>query len=314
MSDQAPTPGRPTYPVLEIGGTHVTAAMVVPDADPFVDQVTRRPVEPDAPADRLLARFIEAGRGLDAPDRSAWGVALPGPFDYSRGIGRYRDVSKFDALNGVDVGAALRDGLASAGGRVAFINDANAFLLGEHVAGAARDHERVIGLTLGTGVGSAFVDGGRFVEDGPNVPPEGRVDLLTYAGAPLEEAFSRRAIQRRYGEATADRSSGGVVPDVRDIAASARAGDAVAASVLRGSSRALALCLAPWVERFAATAVVIGGSMALSWDVLRPGFVAGLMEFSPSMTSVRVLRAERLHHAALIGAARYAEKGAISTA
>ena len=42
-----------------------------------------------------------------------------------------------------------------------FVNDAEAFGLGEWRAGAARGRRRAVAITLGTGVGSVFVaDGG----------------------------------------------------------------------------------------------------------------------------------------------------------
>ena len=54
---------------------------------------------------------------------------------------------------------------------VRFVNDAQAALLGEVHCGAAVGVSRVMGLTLGTGVGSAFVVDGRIVTTGPGCRP-----------------------------------------------------------------------------------------------------------------------------------------------
>lgn len=297
---------RDEHPVLEIGGTHVTAAMVVLAPRPTVQDALRLPIDPHASANILLATFAEAGRRLNAAPGSRWGVALPGPFDYASGIGRYRGVGKLDGLNGVDVGRALHQRLAPAVDHLTFINDANAFLLGEHVAGAARGEPRVIALTLGTGVGSAFLDQGRIIETGPRVPAEGRVDLLRHRGAPLEETFSRRAIMAAYEGAAGLAGRGEPAPDVLDITALARHGDQTALTVLTHASFALATCVAPWVQRFRATSLVIGGSMARSWDVLRPGFVSGLDAGGSPLSSLRIATAQHLDDAPLIGAAWHA--------
>src|SRR4029078_2642228 len=125
------------------------------------------------------------------------GVAIPGPFDYAKGVGRYEGVAKFESLTGLDLGAALRAALPGRAERIAFVNDADAFVLGEWTWGAAAGHRRVAGITLGTGVGSGVVDEGRVVVDVPLVPPDGSVHLLSIDGLPLEESVSRRAMLRR---------------------------------------------------------------------------------------------------------------------
>ncbi|WP_157181344.1 ROK family protein [Actinopolymorpha alba] len=266
-------------PVMDIGGTHVTAGLFEPDAQGILDGSRQRlPLDASAPAAAIVERIVRCGDALDAPSGMAWGIALPGPFDYERGIGWYEGVGKFDALHGVELGRALRDGLRAAPARTRFLNDANAFALGEWASGAAVGQARVLALTLGTGIGSAFVAHGRIVEDGPEVPPEGRADLLTIDGRPLEETVSRRAVLARY----ATLAGGGTRPepavgvDVEDIARRAEQGDAVAANVLGAAFHALGAALRPWVERFGATLLVVGGSMAKSWDLVAAPLRSGL--------------------------------------
>ena len=84
--------------------------------------------------------MVEAGRSLRPDDGSLWGVAIPGPFDYVRGIADFHGVGKFDALRGVDLGDVLRRTLTRANGRVSFVNDAEAFAIGEWASGAAQGH------------------------------------------------------------------------------------------------------------------------------------------------------------------------------
>jgi glucokinase len=62
--------------------------------------------------------------------------ALPGPFDYRQGIGLYHGVGKFETLCGVNLRGRSRLPRCKS---VTFLNDANAFLLGEWWAGAAQD-------------------------------------------------------------------------------------------------------------------------------------------------------------------------------
>jgi glucokinase len=289
----------PVVPGLEIGGTHVTVALI--EMEPLrvvAGSRNREPLVAAAGAEAILESIVRCARTLDdaVPAGTTWGVAIPGPFDYASGIGRFSGVAKFEALNGVDVGRALLERLPRAA-QVTFLNDADASLLGEWAAGAAAGHDRAAGITLGTGIGSAFLADGQLVETGPDVPPEGRADLLTIDGRPLEETVSRRAILARYAE-LAPASAAGL--DVHDVAARARAGDTVARGVFDAALSALGSTLAPWLDRFGATVLVVGGSMSGSWDLVEPPLRAGLggrIELVPAANS---------DDAALIGAAWHA--------
>ncbi|MEV5981822.1 ROK family protein [Streptomyces sp. NPDC052114] len=281
-------------PVLEIGGTHVTAAL----ADPATAEVARRvrrPLDARGSAEQILGAVVRCAGELAAPAGLAWGVALPGPFDYDRGIARFRGVGKFDDLYGIDVRKVLLDGIRPRPGHAVFLNDAHAFLLGEWRSGAVRGHHRCVGITLGTGVGSAFAVGGAVRREGPGVPPQGRVDLITAGGRPLEESVSRRAILARYG-VVADRAL-----DVSDVADRARSGERRARDVLDDAFTTLGAVLAPFLREFDATSLVVGGAMAASWDLLRPALRAGLGD-TPVTLRVAALGAD----AALVGAAAHA--------
>ncbi|MEV8314123.1 ROK family protein [Streptomyces sp. NPDC059900] len=285
--------------VLEIGGTHVTAALV----DPLRSRVSRRirrPLDARGDAERILGTIVRCAGELKVPAGQVWAVAVPGPFDHETGIARFRGVGKFDDLYGIDVRSVLVDGVWPRPADVVFLNDAHAFCLGEWSTGAAVGHRRCVGITLGTGVGSAFLADGAVRREGPGVPPGGRVDLLRWAGAPLEHFVSRRAILARYrsrhGFRDGDRGM-----DVRDVAERARSGERWAAQVLDEALAALGTVLAPCVRDFGASAVVVGGAVALSWDLVGPALSTGFGD-----TPVRPRRGTLGADAALIGAAGYA--------
>lgn len=259
-------------PVLEIGGTHVTAALV--DTTSWrADSVCRRALDSGAPAAAIVASLAEAGR-LVGPGRR-WVVALPGPFDHQTGVAWFAEVGKFDALHGVDLGAELRRALPC--DEVRFVNDAEAFTTGQWLVGAARGANRVVGVTLGTGVGSAWLVDGVAVRDGPGVPPGGRLDLVTVDGVPLENLVSRRALLARYARLTGDRQV-----DVADVAARARTGDAPAARALEEAVSVLGAVLALRAAAFEANVVVVGGSIALSWDLVGPPLSARIAGLVPA--------------------------------
>jgi glucokinase len=292
-----PTP----VPVLEIGGTHVTGALVDLEVGSVLPAtVHRHSLDPSGSAAELLGTIVVCGRDLPAEPGQRWGVALPGPFDYRRGIGLFAGVGKFESLYGADFRGPLMAGLPGPPGSVTFLNDAHAFGWGEWVYGAATGYERCVAITLGTGIGSAFLADGSVHQTGPGVPPEGRVDLLSIGGQPLEDVVSTRAIERAY------RARSGVTPrGTAEIAALARAGDEDALEVLRSALHALGRALRPWLVGFQAQALVVGGSMTGAWDLIGPALLEGIDGSASADLVVAV--ASGPVHAALLGAAAFAQ-------
>ena len=154
-----------------------------------------------------------------------------------------------------------------------FVNDADAFAFGEWAAGAARGEVRPVAITIGTGIGSTFLDHGTVVEDGPRVPPTGRAWKIVVDGVPLEERCSRRAILRAAAGHPALARPGA---DVHDLALAAEAGDGAARAVFDDAFDALGRGLGPWLARFEATLLAVGGSIAGSWDLLEAPLARGL--------------------------------------
>lgn len=289
-------------PVLEVGGSHVSAALVDAAAGTLVGAATRLDLDGSAPAARILDSLVQAANAVPAPAAATWGVAMPDPFDYERGIALFDGVGKFESLRGLDLRAELSARLRGRPRRIVFLNDADAFVLGEWVHGAATGHPRCVGITLGTGVGSGWIVDGRIVASGPGIPIGGRAHRLEVEGAPLEDTVSGRAIRRAYRALTGDAAA-----DVRVIAERARDDESAACTVLRHSMRALGGALGPCVRDFAADVVVVGGSMAASWDLFEPWFRSG---FADSWEPPPILLADDPDRAPLLGAACFARDAA----
>jgi glucokinase len=281
---------------LDIGGTHVAAGRVhLTSASVDAAARVRLPL-PRSGGPGLLERILDAAAAVAAAEIRRFGVAVPGPFDYAAGICMVSH--KLPGLYGVNLRRELAVRLGLGGGTVSFLNDADAFLLGEWWAGAARGHTRAIGITLGTGLGSAFLEEGRIVRTGPGVPADGALYKLAFRGAPVEETISRRALLASYG---ADPDGG---PDVEQIAERARVGERRARLVFEELAADLAEFLVPWLEAFAPACLVVGGSIAHAWELLESGLRSGLASGPPLV----VARAARIDDAPLLGAARHAAK------
>jgi glucokinase len=290
-----------TVPALEIGGSHVTAALIDP-ATGLVHRRARRDLHGDAPAEVLLDTIAEAAREIGAEPGAVWGAGIPGPFDYNTGIGRFTGVAKFATLNGVHVGTELRDRITPRPLAIRFLNDAAAFGLGEWTGGAARGHLRAVGVTLGTGVGSAFLHAGRTVTAGDAVPPQGRLDLLTINGRPLEETASTRAVLAAYY-----RTGGQECAGVADVVTRALDGDHRATAIVERAYYLLGTALAPWLKRFAATVLVLGGGISAAWTHVSIPLQQGIADQNAgSANDIILARSADTETAALHGVAVHA--------
>jgi len=171
---------------------------------------------------------------------------------------------------------------------ILFRNDAEAAVVGEARYGAGRSFRRSVGITLGTGLGSAFVEDGEPVEDEARVPPEGKLFPQIFRGNRADDWFSRRGLEGRLREA-------GLPIDVRAAAGAARAGNAVAAGLFQRFGEELGAFLAPFAERFSADVVLVLGRIAGAFDLFGPAMRSAL--------AVPVLTGSRPDDAALLGAA-----------
>jgi glucokinase len=286
--------------VLEIGGSHVTAGMVAWSAWPPSPVVTATiPIDGQGRKEAILGALVQAAASVPVDGGETWAVAVPDPFDYANGVSLMTNatVGKFEAIYGVSLPRALAPGLGAPAAGMVFVNDADAFGLGEAVVGAAAGVERAVCLTLGTGVGSAFIADGQAVSQGDGVPPLGRINRTDLNGLPFEDVVSARAIRRRFEQA------GGVAADVGAIAHLARQGNATAARVFGDAMFDLGTGVGPWCMAFGAQVLVVGGSIAKSWDLIEAPLIEGVRSAEPSLVALPVRRAAGGVDSAMVGAA-----------
>ena len=295
---------------VDVGGTTVRLATVTRSGAIVPATLTRFDPQSRGPADEILRRFADALRCLDLAGTSGIGIGFPGPFDYERGICLLKGLGKYDALYGVDVGAALRRRLGLPDSYpVRFINDAAAFALGEAFYGAARPFRRAVVLTLGTGCGSAFLVEGKIVTEGEGVPPNGWVYPLLHQGKPLDDLLSTRGILALWRRLTvvsaAGRANGtGAEPtEVSSLAQRAASGDPLARRLFARFGRLLREAIAPILQGFRADGLVLGGRIALSFPLFASEAIEVLQAHG---CRAHVVRAADIDHSALKGAASIA--------
>ena len=248
--------------VYDVGGSHISAALCSA-GDYRLGAVAHIPHE-----DReSSAAFVDALEWLAAQATAdeckvaGASLAMPGPFDYAEGVSWMRH--KLPYLYGVNLRREFAKRMGWEPEQVRFLNDAAAFLLGEVGAGEARGLSRVVGITLGPGIGSAFAIDGKIQTRGAGVSPGGEIWNVPFEGGIVEDLISTRSIKKSYKESV------GVDREVAAIAAGA-AYDPAAVKVFAEFGRDLGRALRNLLKEFSPDAVVLGGGISHGANLFLP--------------------------------------------
>ena len=257
---------------IDAGGTTVKAAGITASGDAL--ERVELPTDPAAATktilsvvEELLERFERAGRRVRAV-----GVGAAGFVDFDAGAVTFSPNVVYDDPQ---IGAALgeRTGLP-----VFVDNDANAAVWGERTYGCCPGATDVVMFTLGTGIGSGIVAGGRILRGSTGAGAELGHVVVDPSGPPcpcglrgcLEQMASGSAIARlahvALGKdpdsaipAFAEGPGGAITGE--SVAKAAREYDQTARDVLRKAGTALGIGLSNAVNTFDPELIVLGGSV-----------------------------------------------------
>ena len=284
----------------DIGGSHITCAAIDLDSGKILrDTLSERAVNNQAPADNIIGVWADAliGSLKKVPFENVKGIgfAMPGPFDYVKGICYIKGVAKYENLYGINVTEAIARKLQVTDDfLIRFMNDASSFAVGEAWAGSATKEKRSLSITLGTGFGSAFISERIPVVDGPLVPKIGCVYHLPYRDGIADDYFSTRGLLGRYMKITGKELNG-----VKELAALSSTEQAVI-DLFTDFGDNLALFLAPWLRGFEAEILVIGGNISHAYNLFGDVFEARLRKEN---CSSKVALSKLKEDAALLGSA-----------
>jgi len=285
---------------VDIGGSHISCAAVDLVTLNIIDNTrTERAVDNKAGADEIIGVWVEAINGaiknIQAEELRGVGFGMPGPFDYVKGISYIKGVAKYENLYGFDVKKAIAEGLGFSGDfPVRFMNDVSTFAVGESLVGKASAYGRSMSVTLGTGFGSAFIADKIPIVDGPEVPKLGCVYHLPYGDNIADDYFSTRWFIGRYKKETGIELSG-----VKEFASLADT-DPLVMDLFREFGTNLGKFLSPWLRKFRAEIVVVGGNISNAYSHFGNIFEKSLADEG---CDCKVSLSELKEDAAFIGAA-----------
>ncbi len=237
---------------IDIGGSHITAALI--------DLDLKKEVEGTWVRDRVNGRgtineVMDAWTESIAKVTSAYAgevsqihIAMPGPFAYKKGVSLIKNQDKYRSLYGKNIKDMLAERLNINTSAIHFMNDAACFLQGEVFTGSMNGYDHAIGLTLGTGLGTAhYVNGQAKDADFWKMP---------FNKGIAEDYLSTRWFIKRYFEL-----SGNTIKDVRELVEK-YAGTPEFKEVFAEFSQNLAAFLYKFIRKKMPLASVIGGNIS----------------------------------------------------
>jgi len=304
---------------IDLGGTNTKVGLVAADGRIVARGVlaTRHERGGDAWCDEVVSALREAaGRcGVSEDAVEAMGVGAPGPLNAKEGV-LTNPMPNLPGWQGYPICAALR---ARTGKPVFLDNDANCAGLAEHWAGAGRGVSDLIVLTLGTGIGSGVVAGGRLLHGaggnagelghisinfrGPRCACGSRGCIELYACSSAVTSRYRRKLRKAGRPLT-----GSAAITAEGVFAAAEAGDEAAQETYREVGERLGMAIASMVHAFNPEMVVLAGGMAGAAKLLLGPVRRVVRErtYPEHHTGLRIEASELGEMAGLLGAARLA--------
>ncbi len=271
------------YVGVDLGGTNMTAA-VLDDSYAVIAQAKRLTSCPrpyDAILDDVARTVLDAveKEGISPSDFAYVGVGSPGVVSAADGV-------VIDAVNlgfkNVPLGSYLSRKL---GVRVILENDANAAAYGEFLAGAAKNTNDFVALTIGTGIGSGVILNKNIYRGANGVGGELGHTVVVLDGRPC--SCGRKGCMDVYASATglitstkeAMRADGrsllwqlvnGDISAVNGVSAfsAAKQGDETACAVVASYVRVLAACVTNIVNIFQPDMISIAGGVSREGEYL----------------------------------------------
>lgn len=275
---------------IDIGGTHITVCLVDIDRGKLIEEShTRAHADTSLDIDPVISLWadviVQSHKKAGIPIEKI-GIAMPGPFDYENGISYIKGLHKYESLYGINVKNLLAEKLRIDASNIRLINDASAYLLGEMRAGAGKGYNNLVGITLGTGLGSAAYYN--------NTLHEGDLYCTDFENGKCEDFISARWIIAEY-----EKLSGIKIDNVKDIAARCDM-EKNAKDIFERFGANLFNILHKRYHRQSPDLVIIGGNIARAWNKFIP---SATNEMYKAGFHFMMKRAELGEGAALIGAA-----------
>ena len=317
---------------VDMGGTKILSAVI--DAEGNILGTAKVPTKADEGTSVVIDRIANSirkaiNKSNVTPDSiQAVGIGAPGPLDPATGV-----VIFAPNLGWRDV--PLKAELEARVGFPTFVdNDVNVGTLGEHVFGAGRGFQNVVGIFVGTGIGGGIILQGELFHGASKTAGE-IGHIIVKAGGPrcgcgtrgcLEAIASRTAMTKQFQKAILKKGKASVLSkltggDLRAIrsgvlAKAIRANDKLTLKVIKKTTKYLGIGIGSIVNFLNPEMIVLGGGVVEALDdTFLDSIRAAAKKYAlpNTLDGVQIVQAELGDNAGILGAAALARQRSETT-
>ncbi len=266
---------------IDLGGTNMRVGLVdgATVVDTVIEPCPAREAE-DVVTNQLRRQIAQ----LMCTEVTGIGVGVPSVVDSHRGI--VYNVANIPSWKEVHLKAILEEDF---GVPVAVNNDANCFALGAWRYGEGQGTDDMVGLTIGTGVGSGIIIRGKLY-NGVNTGA-GEIGSLPFRDADYEFYCSSRFFSELHGDTGAN------------FGRRAQAGDKEALAVWQEFGENIGELIKAVLFTYAPEAIIIGGGIANAFPLYEAAMRQSLLSFPyPANVAATTIAPSTLADAAMLGA------------
>ncbi|WP_281322028.1 ROK family protein [Flavobacterium aestivum] len=258
---------------MDVGGSHITSAIVdVTNMEVLESSIHKECFDSNLSVNEVMDFWEKSIRlsliKSEVEEVKGITVCFPGPFDYENGISMIKGQDKYENFYGLNISDLLRERLSFSNDfNIFFENDAVCFGKGEVYKDKMNLSKKVMAITLGTGLGSCFIDKGASISSGILVPTDGEIWNLPFKNGIAEDYVSLRGLLSKYFALSGIQLENGLELYDRAIAE-----DKDALQVFEEMGEDLAEIVIPCLKKFSAEHFIIGGKIANSSALFLPTF------------------------------------------
>lgn len=267
---------------VDMGGTKILSAVI--DAEGNILSTAKIPTKADKGPSIVIDRIAESIQravdksGVVAASIQAVGIGAPGPLDPATGV-----VIFAPNLRWKDV--RLKEELEARVNIPTFVdNDVNVGTLGEHVFGAGKGFQNVVGIFVGTGIGGGIILQGELFHGASKTAGE-IGHIIVKAGGPrcgcgtrgcLEALASRTAMAKQFQKAILKKGQKSVISELTNgdlktvrsgvLAKAIRLNDKLTLKVIKKATKYLGIGIGSIVNFLNPEMIILGGGVVEALD------------------------------------------------
>lgn len=267
---------------IDLGGTNIRGGLV--NGKQIVKIESER-IDSQAPAEAIVAQLFNVTERILNDSVTAIGIGVPGLINEDRGI--VFDVLNIPSWTEVPLKQLMEERFAIP---VIINNDANCFAVGEYYFGKGMEGESMVGLTIGTGLGSGIILKGKLYS-GRNCGA-GEFGMIDYLDHYIEYYASGQFFKNVYGI------------DGEVIFEKAKAGDATALKMYEELGSHLGNAIKTILYALEVDKIILGGSVRHAYPFFSKCLWERLKTFAYKRTIENLkIEISELENSGILGAA-----------